>query len=55
MKRMSTMVMKLEHRERREISPSWHVKYRSGFTTLPPTLLQEQPAVVLSLERAKVI
>jgi hypothetical protein len=27
---------------------------RSGFTTLPPVLLQEQPAVVLLLERALV-
>jgi hypothetical protein len=26
--------------------------YRSGFTTLLPVLLQEQPTVVLSLERA---
>jgi hypothetical protein len=27
---------------------------RSGFTTLPPVLLQEQPAVVLCMERALV-
>jgi hypothetical protein len=27
--------------------PTWHAKYRSGFTTLPPTLLQVQPAMVL--------
>jgi hypothetical protein len=29
-------------------------KYRSGFTTLPPVPLQEQPAVVLLLKRALV-
>jgi hypothetical protein len=32
-------------------SPTWCVKCRSGFTTLPPVLLQEQPVVVLLLER----
>jgi hypothetical protein len=31
-------------------SPSWRAKCRSGFTTLPPVPLQEQPAVVLLLE-----
>jgi hypothetical protein len=30
--------------------PSWRAKCRSGFTTLPPVPLQEQPAVVLLLE-----
>jgi hypothetical protein len=30
--------------------PSWRAKYRSGFMTLPPVPLQEQPAVVLLLE-----
>jgi hypothetical protein len=49
MERMSTMVMKLKHQERRESPPSWRVECQSGFTTLPPVLLQEQPAVVLSL------
>jgi hypothetical protein len=33
-----------------EIPPSWRVKCRSGFTTLPPVPLQEQPVVVLLLE-----
>jgi hypothetical protein len=32
--------------------PSWRAKCRSGFTTLPPVPLQEQPAVVRLLERA---
>jgi hypothetical protein len=31
-------------------SPTWRAKYQSGFVTLPPELLQEQPAVVLLLE-----
>jgi hypothetical protein len=31
-------------------TPTWRAKYRSGFTTLPPVLLQEQPGVVLLLE-----
>jgi hypothetical protein len=52
MEQMSTMVMKLEHQEQRESPPSWHAKCQSGFMTLPPALLQEQPAVVLSLEGA---
>jgi hypothetical protein len=30
--------------------PTWHAKCRSGFMTLPPVPLQEQPAVVLLLE-----
>jgi hypothetical protein len=30
--------------------PTWRVKCRSGFVTLPPVLLQEQVAVVLLLE-----
>jgi hypothetical protein len=30
--------------------PSWRAKCRSGFTTLPSALLQEQPAVVFLLE-----
>jgi hypothetical protein len=30
--------------------PTWCAKCRSGFTTLPPVPLQEQPAVVLLLE-----
>jgi hypothetical protein len=34
--------------------PTWQAKCRSGFVTLPPVLLQEQPAVVLLLERALV-
>jgi hypothetical protein len=34
--------------------PSCHAKCRSGFVTLPPVLLQEQPAVVLLLEGALV-
>jgi hypothetical protein len=34
--------------------PSWRAKCRSGFTTLPPVPLQEQPAVVLLLEGALV-
>jgi hypothetical protein len=29
-------------------NPTWCAKYRSGFMTLPPALLQVQPAVVLS-------
>jgi hypothetical protein len=32
--------------------PSWCVKYQSGFTTLPPVLLQEHLTVVLLLEIA---
>jgi hypothetical protein len=34
--------------------PTWRVKCRSGFVTLPPVLLQEQSAVVLLLEGALV-
>jgi hypothetical protein len=34
--------------------PSWRAKCRSGFATLPPMLPQEQPTVVLLLERALV-
>jgi hypothetical protein len=30
--------------------PSWRAKCRSGFATLPPVLLQEQPAVFLLLK-----
>jgi hypothetical protein len=36
------------------LAPSWCVKYRSGFTTLSPVLLQEQPIVVPLLKRALV-
>jgi hypothetical protein len=32
--------------------PSWRAKCRCGFMTLSAALLKEQPAVVLSLERA---
>jgi hypothetical protein len=31
---------------------SWRAKCRSGFVTLPPAPLQEQPTVILSLEWA---
>jgi hypothetical protein len=31
---------------------SWHVKCQSGFMTLPPAPLLEQPVVVLLFERA---
>jgi hypothetical protein len=48
---ISTMLVKLEHQERQK-PPTWCVKYRSGFTTLPPALLREEPVVVLLLERA---
>jgi hypothetical protein len=34
------------------LAPTWHAKYRSGFTTLSPVLLQEQPTVVLLWGRA---
>jgi hypothetical protein len=34
--------------------PSWRAKCRSSFMTLSPVLLQEQPTVVLLLERALV-
>ncbi len=47
---MSTMAMKLEHQEQQKAS-SWRDKCRSGFTTLPPVLLQEQLVVLLLLER----
>jgi hypothetical protein len=33
-----------------EMRPTWRAKCRSGFTTLPPVPLQEQPTVVLLLE-----
>jgi hypothetical protein len=33
-----------------KMPPSWRAKCRSGFTTLPPVPLQEQPIVVLLLE-----
>jgi hypothetical protein len=33
-------------------APTWRAKCQSSFATLPPVLLQEQPAVVLLLERA---
>jgi hypothetical protein len=52
MKRMSTMVMKLEHQERQESPSTWRVKCQSCFTILLLALLQEQPTVFLSLERA---
>jgi hypothetical protein len=35
-------------------APTWPAKYRNGFATLPPVLLQEQPTVVLLLEGALV-
>jgi hypothetical protein len=35
-------------------SPTWHAKCQSGFMTLPLVLLQEQPVVVLLLERTLV-
>jgi hypothetical protein len=34
--------------------PTWCTKCRSGFTTLPPVLLQGPPTVVLLLERVLV-
>jgi hypothetical protein len=34
--------------------PSWRAKCQSGFTTLSPVLLQEQPDVILLLEGALV-
>jgi hypothetical protein len=40
--------------ERSQAPPTWRAKCRSGFATLPPVLLQEQPAVVLLLEGALV-
>jgi hypothetical protein len=43
---MSTMLAKVEHPERQKNS-SCRVKCQSGFTTLPPKLLQDQPVVVL--------
>jgi hypothetical protein len=53
---MSTTAMKLETKNsgknQKQIAPSRRAKYRSGFTTLPPMLLHEQPTVVLLLERA---
>jgi hypothetical protein len=52
MEQMSTVVMKQEHQERWERPPTYRAKCRSGFMTLPPTLLQEQPTVVLSLVTA---
>jgi hypothetical protein len=36
------MVMKLEKPRTVKCPPSWHAKCQSGFTTLPPVLLQEQ-------------
>jgi hypothetical protein len=49
----STMVMKLKT-ENDKKTHSCHAKCRSGFTALPPALLQEQPAVVFCLKRALV-
>jgi hypothetical protein len=55
---ISTMVMKLETKNGGEggnqeqiVSPTWHAKCQSGFTTLPPVLLQEQCTMILLLER----
>jgi hypothetical protein len=53
---MSTMVMKLKTKnggknEKASPPPSWCAKCRSGFTTLPPVLLQEHLDVVFLLER----
>jgi hypothetical protein len=52
----STTVMKLKTKNDKKIlsPPFWRAKCQSGFTTLPPALLQEQPAVVLYLEMALV-
>jgi hypothetical protein len=59
MKWTSTMPMKLKTKnggknQKASFPPTWHVKCQSDFTTLPPVLLQEQPAMVLLLERVLV-
>jgi hypothetical protein len=55
---ISTMAMKLTTKNggknQKQIPPTWRAKCRSSFTTLPPVLPQEQPAVVLLLEMALV-
>jgi hypothetical protein len=53
----STMAKKLKTKNdgnNQKFLPTWRAKCQSGFTTLPPVLLQEQPVVVLLLERALV-
>jgi hypothetical protein len=51
---MSTMAMKLKTKNggknQNSATPTWCTKCRSGFMTLPPVLLQEQPAVILLLK-----
>jgi hypothetical protein len=47
-----TVVIEQEHQENWGKHPSWRAKCRSGFATLPPVLLQQQHAMVFSLERA---
>jgi hypothetical protein len=56
---MSTMTMKLKIKngsknQKSSCPPSWRAKCRSGVTTLPPVLLQEQPAIIFLLKRALV-
>jgi hypothetical protein len=57
---MSTMAMKLKTKNGGKnqksplCPPSSHAKCRIGFTTLPSMMLQEQPAMVLLLERGLV-
>jgi hypothetical protein len=50
------MAMKLKTRSdgKNQLPPSWRAKCQSGFMTLLLALLQEQPVVVLYLERALV-
>jgi hypothetical protein len=48
------MLMKPEKPRTAKCAPSWCAKCRSGFTTLPPVPLQEQPVVVFLLEGALV-
>jgi hypothetical protein len=39
--------LKLRKAERKEQKPpTWYAKYQSGFMTLPPALLLEQPAEI---------
>jgi hypothetical protein len=48
------MKLKTKNDEKILIPLTCRIKCRSGFTTLPPALLQEQLAVVLCLEMALV-